>query len=166
MQLYRLAEAYNAIWDQIEKEQIDGECEQSIFAQLDGISDAVESKLENTVKLLRSLELLEQLMSEEARRWAAKASRMQRKADSIKDYLKESLEVMGVPKHRAGIFNLRIVQNSQPTVEVLNEDMIPTMYDLPTSRRIDKRAIADAVMAGVNIEGVQVYRGTHLRIDR
>lgn len=166
MQLYRLTEAYNAIWDQIERESVEGEVEQSLVAMLDNINDSIETKLENTVKLMRSVELVQQLMAEESRHWAAKAAKMQRRVEALKDYLKESLEVIGQHKADAGIFKLRIVPNSQVTVEVVNEHEIPAMYDLPAVRRVDKRAIAEAIAAGVEIAGVEVYRGTHLRIDR
>lgn len=88
------------------------------------------------------------------------------KLDRYKDYVKSSMEVLGIEKIETGAGKLQIAR-SPISVDIIDETLIPDEYkEVVTEIKINKKKIADNFKAtGELIEGVRInYENTNLRI--
>lgn len=90
----------------------------------------------------------------------------QNKLDRYKDYVKNSMEILGIEKIETGVGKLQIV-NSPISVDILDKSKIPDEYkEVVTEVKVDKKKIADNFKeTGEIVEGVRINtNNTNLRI--
>lgn len=159
--LYELAEMYENILNLIEDEETDSE---SLEAALGQVEDNIESKAENTAKLIKTIEGDVETIKAEEKRLQGKRRALENKKDGIKGYLEHHLKVMNIDKVKTPLFTVAL-QNSPASVKVLDEDLIPEKYKKTvTTTSVVKKDLLDALKNGEVIEGAEIKQSKHLRI--
>jgi hypothetical protein len=85
------------------------------------------------------------------------------KISSIKEYLQNQMEVAGLNKVKRPTITISI-QANPPSVEVMDESLIPSTYMVPQPSKIDKRAILTALKEGEFIPGASIKQSMGVRI--
>ena len=119
MKLYELTSSYQQVLEIAE--QLDAE---TLKDTLDSINDAVEQKVENTAFVVKQLEANISVIDEEIKRLQAMKGTQTNNIKSLKLYLQESMEKVGLDKVQGKLIKIAI-QNNPKSVEVLNENVIP-----------------------------------------
>lgn len=154
MKLYEIAEMYAAM------EALDDNID--ITAALENIDGALEEKLENVAKLVRNLEAEAKAYEEEEKRLRAQKQAAKNRVESIKRYVKESLEEIGRDKVEAGIFKWSL-QDGPGRVEITDETKIPEEFFVKEIKPL-KAEIKKAIEEGVITEGAEIVRDKSLRL--
>lgn len=157
MKLYELTAAYNNIL-----EMADVMDEQTFTDTLAAIEEAIEDKAENYAKLIRSLEVQAAAIEQEEKRLAERRKSLTNKVATLKTTLKEQMELLGTAKIKSPLFTVWI-QNNPASVEVTDETQL-TAFHVPQPPKLDKKAIADALKQGIEINGARLIQTTGLRI--
>lgn len=156
--LYELTESYMQLIDL--SEQLDPE---TFKDTLDAIQDPLEDKVENTAKVIKSLESDVTAIKEEEKRLKERRRVLETKIDSIKNYLKEQLELAGIDKVKRPLITVSI-QNNPPSVKVTDEKLIPSSFMIAKAPELDKKAVLKKLKDGEEVPGVELFQGRSLRI--
>lgn len=156
--LYELTESYMQLIDL--SEQLDPE---TFKDTLDAIQDSLEDKVENTAKVVKSLESDVTAIKEEEKRLKERRQVLETKIDSIKNYLKEQLELAGIDKVKRPTITVSI-QKNPPSVKVIDEKLIPSSFMIQQEPKLDKKAILQNLKEGKTVPGVELIQGRGLRI--
>lgn len=159
LRLYELAPAYAYLIDALDD---DGDATDG-HAHLDALSDAIDAKAAAIAHVLAQLDAEAEVMRAEEKRLAARRQARERRAESLRDYLRMSLDAAGVPKIKTSTHTISVGDGPQRVV-VEDEGAIPAEF-LRTKIEIDKRAILVAMQTnGECVPGTRVERGRVLRI--
>lgn len=158
MKLYELTESYNQVLEMAE--QLDTE---TLKDTLDSIDEAIEIKVENTAKVVRSLESNVDIIDSEIKRLTAKKSTLNNNIKGIKSYMQESMEQVGKDKIKGQLFNVGI-QNNPQSVNVLDEKKINLNYFVEQPPKLDKKLLLADLKEGKEIKGVELQQTRSLRI--
>ena len=158
LKLYELAPAYAYLIDALDDDDSgDG------HAHLDALADAIDAKAAGIAHVLAQLDAEAEAMRVEEKRLAARRQARERRAESLRDYLRMSLDAAGVPKIKTSTHTISVGDGPQRVV-VEDEGAIPAEF-LRTKIEIDKRAILVAMQSlGECVPGTRVERGRVLRI--
>lgn len=158
MKLFELTQSYQQVLEIAE--QLDAE---TLKDTLDSINDAVEQKVENTAFVVKQLEANVSVIDEEIKRLQAMKGTQTNNIKSLKLYLQESMEKVGLDKVQGKLIKIAI-QNNPQSVEVLNENVIPKNYFVEQKPKLDKKALLTDLKGGVQVEGVEIKQTRSLRI--
>lgn len=144
---------------------VDGELPPDLDAQLDALQGDIETKLERCCAVVRQMDAERDALKEESARFALRAQHADNAAKHFKEYMKSNLERLGIDKMEAGLFKIRIQNNSQPAVHFDGDaEKLPETFRR-VEYSIDSKAIVTAWKAEQELpSGVEVVRGRHLRI--
>ena len=158
MKLFELTQSYQQVLEIAE--QLDAE---TLKDTLDSINDAVEQKVENTAFVVKQLEANVSVIDEEIKRLQAMKGTQTNNIKSLKLYLQESMEKVGLDKVQGKLIKIAI-QNNPQSVEVLNENVIPKNYFVEQKPKLDKKALLAELKKGAEIDGVEIKQSRSLRI--
>ena len=160
MKLYELTAEYKNILDLIEVD--DSEGLKLALEQLDG---EIETKVENSVKVIKSIEGDILALKEEEKRLAGRRKALENKVSSMKEYIEHNLNFIDDKKVKTTLFTVAM-QNNKKSVNILNEEVIPEEYiKTVTTTNIDKVALYEAMeKQGLEIDGVELVQTQSLRI--
>ena len=145
LRLYELAPAYAYLIDALDD---DGDASDG-HAHLDALSDAIDAKAE--------------AMRGEEKRLAARRQARERRAESLRDYLRMSLDAAGVAKIKTSTHTISVGDGPQRVV-VEDEGAVPAEF-LRTKIEVDKRSILEAMKSlGECVPGTRIERTRVLRI--
>jgi uncharacterized protein YlxW (UPF0749 family) len=130
---------------------------------LSSLEEAIEDKAENVAKLIKCLDSDCKAIKEEEQRLADRRKALENKISSIKEYLQNQMEVAGLNKVKRPTITISI-QANPPSVEVMDESLIPSTYMVPQPSKIDKRAILTALKEGEFIPGASIKQSMGVRI--
>ena len=161
LRLYELAPAYAYLIDALDD---DGDMLSSVWlGELDALSDAIDAKAASIAHVLAQLDAEAEALRAEEKRLAARRQARERRAESLRDYLRMSLDAAGVSKIKSATHTISVGDGPQRVV-VEDEGAIPAEF-LRTKIEIDKRAILVAMQSlGECVPGTRVERGRVLRI--
>lgn len=133
-------------------------------ATLTELYPAIDAKRESYVHVVRSAEAQASALREESRRLAQRAHKMQTLAKRLKQVVHDDLGANGEVSAHAGIFRLRIAQ-SPPRVKLqVPPERLPRQFQ-KVSVSANTNAIRQALQDGQSVEGAELEKGTHLRIQ-
>ena len=158
MKLFELTQSYQQVLEIAE--QLDAE---TLKDTLDSINDAVEQKVENTAFVVKQLEANVSVIDEEIKRLQAMKGTQTNNIKSLKLYLQESMEKVGLDKVQGKLIKIAI-QNNPQSVEVLNENVIPKNYFVEQKPKLDKKALLTDLKSGAQVSGVEIKQSRSLRI--
>ncbi|MEO5344105.1 MAG: siphovirus Gp157 family protein [Gammaproteobacteria bacterium SHHR-1] len=131
---------------------------------LEGIEGALELKAQNVAAFVRSLETTAEAIKQAEQQMAQRRKTLERRAASLRDYLKANMEAAGISKIECPWFRLAI-QKNPAAVDVTDEDQIPAEFvQIITTTKVDKVRLKAALKAGTEIPGARLSTGTRLVI--
>lgn len=158
MKLYELSQQYAQLVELVE------ELDEVTFRDtLESIQEEIDDKVENTAKLMRSFQVDVDALKLEEKRLADRRIAIEKRIESIKDYLKNQMEVAGIDKVKRPTLTVSIA-NNPPSVEIEDESLIPFDYMVPQPARIDKKALLTALKEGQDISGASIKQTRGVRI--
>jgi transcriptional regulator of heat shock response len=158
LKLYELSQNYVQLLELADS--LDQETFQDTLSSLE---EAIEDKAENVAKLIKCLDSDCKAIKEEEQRLADRRKALENKISSIKEYLQNQMEVAGLNKVKRPTITISI-QANPPSVEVMDESLIPSTYMVPQPSKIDKRAILTALKEGEFIPGASIKQSMGVRI--
>jgi hypothetical protein len=158
VKLYELSQNYAQLLEMAEV------MDEEVFQDtLSSLSEAIEDKAENIAKLIRCLESDGKAIKEEEQRLLDRRKTIENRISGLKEYLQNQMEVAGLDKVKRATVTISI-QANPPSVNVIDESLIPSTYMLPQPPKIDKKSILSALKNGEEIFGVEITQGRSVRI--
>lgn len=153
--------------DQFERLAESGELDpQTLADTLESLDGEMEAKAINIAKFSRNLDATAEAVAEAGKAMLARAERLRKRAESIRQYMLFQLQFAGVRKIECPEFTITIKRNP-PSVVVDAEGAIPADYwtqPEPPAPRLDKAKIKDAIRAGVEVPGAHLAESDRLEV--
>lgn len=166
LSLYEISREYRDMVEHLMNVQDDA---RAIADTIEGESGALTVKAQNVAYAIRNLEAAAEAIQEAEKKMAERRQRIEKRAGSIRDYLKNCMEMAGVSKIECPHFVLSIAKNP-PAVEVFEQSLVPAHFmdfpepPPPPAPRVDKAKIKKAIQSGQEIPGVKLSQATRLVI--
>lgn len=162
MKLYEI----NAEFAEIDRllDETDGEMTGEIESRLDQLGFAFDRKVEAICCVIQNLKGEAEAARNESRRLAALAAKRERRAESLKEYLRYHLEFSGRDKVDTGRFAVSL-RKSPVTINWVGEGEPPPEYQRVTVA-LDKSKAIEAYKTGKLLpDGFEIKQSNHLRIN-
>lgn len=163
MNLFEIAAEYRADVAKLEDLELD---EQTLTDTLEAIGGELETKAMNTAFVVRNLESTAEQIKAHAKAMVERAKAMENRAERIRKYLMDGLELAQRDKVDTPYFRIKIALNP-PSVVIADESLIPANYKtdpVPPLPQPDKKLIAAALKDGFEVPGCSLVRGRRLDI--
>ena len=158
--LYQLEAQFDQLQELVDSGDLDP---QTLADTLEGLEGTLEEKRLAVGAYIGNLLAEAAMVKEAERRMAERRKTAETRAQWLKDYLLQSMEKHGITEITCPEWRLRIRENP-PAVEIDDGANTPIEYceTIPEQYRPDKRAIKNAILAGVQIDGHRVVRRKRL----
>lgn len=157
MNLYNLSAAFQQIQQMIE----DGQ--EGLTDTLESLNDAIEDKAVGYAKVMKNLEAQAKAIKEEETRLADRRKSLESNIKRLKESLENAMLDVNIKRIKTELFSFNI-QKNPPSVEVLNDSVIPKNYFNIPAPVLDKKLILADLKNGVEVPGVQIKQSEGLRI--
>lgn len=140
--------------------------EQTIADTLEGMAGDLETKAVNVAMFIRNVETTADAIKQAETEMANRRKSLEKKADAIRQYLKDNMQRCGITKIESPYFALTIKKNP-PTVIIDNAGLIPERFYVhpePPAPYPDKKAIAEELKAGKEVNGAHLEQAERLEI--
>jgi len=139
--------------------------EQTIADTLEGLSGELELKAQNVAYFVRNLESTVEAINAFTKAQQQRAKAIEARAEGLRRYLQGCMEATGITKIESPGITLSFRKSS---VVVIDEpELIPAEFmrqPEPPPPAPDKKAIADAIKAGKEVQGAHVETRQNLQI--
>ncbi|MBP3277484.1 MAG: siphovirus Gp157 family protein [Butyrivibrio sp.] len=129
---------------------------------LEGLEGEIEYKADGYAKVIRQLEASADAVDKEIKRLQGMKKLFENNVTSMKESLKNAMEVTGKRKFKTDLFSFNIKKNPASVV-IDNEEAVPPEY-LKVKTEVNKTAIKDAIKNGEAIEYAHLEQGESLII--
>lgn len=163
LSLYQLADQYLVDLQCLEDLDLD---EQTVADTLEGLSGELEVKATNVAMFCRNLEASAEAIKNAETAMANRRKSIERRADRMRQYLKENMERVGILKIEGPHFAL-VIKKNPPVVHVEARELIPQEFfepSPPPPPSLDKKRVAKALKDGLDVPGCRLEQGTRLDI--
>lgn len=160
MKLYELTQNYLNLQELLENEEIPKEM---VTEALDNVGEELEAKAENIAKLIKTLEVDITGYKAEELRLALKRKSLENRVKSLKEYLDNAMKITGKTKFKGQLFSFSI-QKNPPSVNVVDEKLIPEEYFIPQEPALDKKRLLTDMKNGIEVQGAEIKQTESLRI--
>jgi hypothetical protein len=164
--LYEMAGAYRQLMETLSEGDFDATTIADTV-EASGIVDDIAQKAAGIEMVARSLEVHVPAVDAEIERLTALKKRRQNAAKGLRDYLRANMQAMGITKLESPLFVIKL-QNNPAAVDVFEPGLIPAEFmtqPAPPPPAPDKKAIAGALKAGIDIPGARLVQGQRLAIS-
>jgi len=159
--LYEIANSYQSIMNKIMKED---EISPEMLDQLNSVESDIKEKAVNVAAFIKNLESEAEGIEKAVKIMNERCSRIFKKAQSLKEYLKNNLESCNTREIKSPFFDIRIKMNPE-SVSIKDESIIPGFYWREIStKRVDKTLIARDLKSNIAIPGAELARQTRIEI--
>ncbi len=191
--LFEIDDELDGLLEQIEEQvEADGEPSEELLSRFREFCAAHGEKVDRIGRFVRMMEAREQFCRAEAARLGERARATANKVDRTKSMVLLYLMSRELRKIEGREFTLRIQKNSQDSVRILDDAILPMAYRKVEARiggvlwetilsflpedlehalaaciqetRPDTEAIKAAVLRDESVAGAEVRRGSHLRV--
>ncbi|MEF2965079.1 siphovirus Gp157 family protein [Paenibacillus sp. M1] len=161
MRLYELSEQYQTLLDMA----CDDPTNEQLQEMINGLEGKIEEKIENTIKVVRSLDVEAKAIKDEEDRLKARRTSIENNATRLKENVETLMKRMELDKVKGQLFTISL-QSNPPKVVVLDEFYIPQKYFVTPQPvpQLQKKDIIEAWKQGKEIPGVQVVQEKSLRV--
>ncbi len=134
---------------------------------LDGLQLERKTKLENIALFIKNLESEADAIKQEEQNLAARRKAKEKKADQLRDYIKNSMLLFNEPKFETA--RVAMSFRTSKVVEV-DEDILWKMdyatkyYKEKREYSLDKKAIKEAIESGIEVAGAYISERKNLQI--
>lgn len=158
--LYQLADVYLADLQVLADLDLD---EQTVADTLESLSGELEVKATNVAMFCRNLEASAEAVKVAEGQMANRRKAIENRASRIRQYLKDNMERVGILKIDGPHFSISIKKNP-PAVQVEAPELVPAEFMRTPPPVVDKKAVAEALKAGLDVPGCRLEQGTKLDI--
>lgn len=154
IKLYEIADSFIALMDKLESGELT-EAEGKVIQE--ELTNALMRKSNNIIGYYLDRKSLIEAIDVQIKRLQELKKVETNKLDRYKDYVKSSMEYMGIEKIETGAGELQIAR-SPISVDIIDEKLIPDEYkEVVTEVKVNKKKIADNFKKyGEIIEGVRI----------
>lgn len=156
--LYELTNNYKTVLDMAD--ELD---EQTLIDTLESIKEPLEEKVDNTAKLVKSMENDVKAFKEEETRLKQRRQTIENNIKRIKERLQYDLESNDLDKIEGATFKVAI-QNNPVSVKILDEKMIPKGYFIEQEPKLNKKELLEDMKRGEEIFGAELQQTRSIRI--
>ena len=160
MKLYELTQNYLNLLDLLENPEVPAEMVQAALEEVEG---NFEDKVENIIKLIKSVEGDIKAYKEEEMRLSTRRRTLENKVANLKVYLESSLKAIGKKEIKGKLFTLKIQKNA-PSVVIDDLNTIPKEYLKESLILVDKTKLKEDLKNGLEIPGARLETKESLRI--
>jgi|GEM_PF-3341378 len=162
MNLYELKYSYLKLQELIENDEATIE---ELADTIESIEDLIDIKAENYARIITQQNYNIQALESEIKRMQNRKDTLENKVKWLKDNLKEAMIATKKDKIKTDMFSISVCNNSQPSLEVADESLIPEKYyKTETITKLDSTLLKEDLNSGQAIYGVKLNRGKHIRI--
>lgn len=139
---------------------------EQIADTLDALDGDIREKAIDVAAFTRNLDATAQAVREAAKAMLSRADRIEKRAESIRNYLLFQCQAAGVSKIESPWFTLAVRKNP-PSVVIDDETQIPPEYIVqppPPAPRPDRDAIKRAIKSGADVPGCHLLQTERLEI--
>ena len=161
--LYQLTNEFQLLETKLNESDYD---EQTIADTLEGASGDIETKATNVAMFIRNLESSAEAIKQAEKDMADRRKPIEKKAESIRQYLKDNMQRCGITKIDSPYFALTLKKNP-PSVIIDDAGAIAgELYVYPEAPAPypDKKAIAELLKAGKVVNGAHLEQAERLEI--
>lgn len=161
MRLFELTEQYNYLLDMLQ----DDRSNEEVNVMLDGLEGKIEEKIENTVKVMKTIESDCASIDAEIQRLMNRKTVMGNNVQSLKNNIEMTMRNLDIQQIKGTLHTIGFKKNP-PKLNVVNESNIPyEFYNEPVVEpKLDRKKLLDALKAGLEVEGVSIVQETSLTI--
>ncbi|KIX91448.1 siphovirus superfamily [Staphylococcus microti] len=145
------------MWDDVDP--------QLIQDTLDSIESEMHEKVDNIIKLKRSVDGDVDVIDAEIKRLQKMKKQKENLSDKLKGYLAIMLEQRGLRKYKTPTNHIYKRKN-KPSIVVTNESLIDKAYYIPQPPKLNKKQIEEDIKAGVDVEGAELSASESLVIPK
>lgn len=157
--LFELKGSYLQVYDVISEQ----ENEQILKDTLASINDAIEEKADGYVAVIKSLEADNHAIDEEIKRLRQRKTSNQNGVKRLKESLQKVMEQTGKEKFKTSL-NSYSIANNPPSLDIIDETLIPKQYYVEQKPKLDKKELLKAVKGGLELKGVELKQSRSLRV--
>lgn len=161
--LYTLTGQYQQLLDQLADLDLDATTVADTI-EASGLTDEIAQKATGIEMVARSLEMHSSAIKAEIARLTALDTSRCKKAAALREYLKANMIAANIQKLESPLFKISL-QNNPPAVEIYEPGLIPAEFmtqPKPPEPAPDKKAIAAALKAGIEVQGARLTQGQRL----
>jgi hypothetical protein len=161
--LYELSTEYQQIQNKLLESDFD---EQTIADTLESVSGDLTAKAVNVAMFIKNIDATAEAIKQAEKEMAERRKALEKKAESIRDYLKYNMQACNMTKIECPYFALTLKKNP-PAVVVDDVDAIPNNLFVcpePPLPFPDKKAIAQLLKEGVEVPGAHLEQSERLEI--
>ena len=155
--LFELLTGYKQLYNKLDE----GYSIEDLQDTLDSIEADMNTKVDNTVGLIRRVEADTDAIDKEIKRLQALKKQKNNFIGRLKLHLQDALEVQQKDNYRTAT-NYIYKRNNQPSVSITNEALIDKAYRIPQPDKYDKKAMKEDILAGADVEGAELVNSTSL----
>jgi hypothetical protein len=160
--LYELAAQYRSAADQLSDLDLPPEV---VADTLEGLSGELEEKAQSVAYMIRNLEVTADAIKAFEVAQAERRKAIERRAESLREYIRRSMEACGITKIEGPGIALSFRKSSAVVIDepaLIPAEFLRTPEPPPPSP--DKKLIADAIKAGKEVAGAHVEHRQSLQI--
>jgi len=161
--LYTLAAEYRDAAERMADMELD---DQTIADTLEGMAGALEVKATNVAAFARNLESTAAAIKAAEGEMAQRRKAIEHRVESLRTYLLDNMVRAGISKIESPLFRLAVRENP-PSVVIDDAALLPDDYltiPMPPPPAPDKKAIAEALKAGIDVPGARLARSKRIEI--
>lgn len=163
LKLYEIVDKYKALEALESSDDLPAEVIRDTLEALDG---EVREKATNVALFVRNLDTMADSIDDAAKQMQARAARLRKRGESLREYLKFNMLSSGITKIESPFFTLTLKKNPGSVV-IDDESKVPAQFMVTPPApppRADKKAIAAAIKAGEDVPGCRLEQGERLDI--
>ena len=160
--LYQLTDEYRQLLELAASEEAD---EESFAAALADLQGEITTRAVALAQVALNLEAFESQIEAAIEAMSKRANRAKKRAESIRAYLKERMEIASINKVDSPFFTLAIRKNP-PRLVIAEDALVPRDYlrVIPERLEPNKPEITKALKSGIEIDGCRLEATTRLEI--
>ncbi|HAT4354545.1 TPA: siphovirus Gp157 family protein [Clostridium perfringens] len=164
MKLYELTQNYRnleSLLDNLGEQE--GLTVEMIHGALGQVEDDINTKIENTCKVIKEIEADSIGIDEEIKRLSALKKQRENVVKKLKEYVEFEMNGIGLTKVEGKLFKISFRKSK--VVKVLDETKIPKEFiKVKTTESISKTDLGKALKSGEIIEGAELVENKTLQI--
>lgn len=152
LHLYEISERYRELQMLAESDDLPPEV---IRDTLEGIEGEWEDKAEAVAAYIQNIEAAAEAKAEAAKAMQARAKMLEKRAESLRQYLLLQFQFMGKTRVERPMFSL-VLKNNPQSVVVDNPEQVPVEFMVqkpPPPPTVDKKLVGQAIKAGQEVPG-------------
>ncbi|TDM47778.1 hypothetical protein ETI08_01195 [Macrococcoides goetzii] len=135
---------------------------ENIKDTLDAIEESIDTKLNNTQKMILSLKSEMETADELAKKYQNIKKSKENQINYLKRYLSDFLKYQNVDKKKTSEFTFYFIKRK--SIDDHNPELIPEKYWKPQPPKLDKTLIRQDIDKGVEVEGVALIESESLGV--